>query len=547
MKIAIINPPWYDDSQPELWGVRAGSRWPHMQRRPGPGQLPRYIPFPFFLGIAATIMKDAGFEVLLVDAVAEDVDRPSLIRRLDDFRPDLIFAETATPSLNGDLGLFRDLRSRNPNIRLVFGGIHDTAMIPGVMAEASVPDYWITGEYDFALLDLVQKLAAGEAVKTVPGLIDGNGVHNAPAAVADVDSLPAPLYESLPIANYCDPVCGLPHPCVQAWLSRGCPFGCTFCVWPQIVYNGTGRYRRRNIDRSLDEVQYLIDNYDCESFYFDDDTANIGEDRMVELSARITSRGLNHYPWGMMARGDCMTERMLDALAGAGMYCVKYGVESISQKLIDACNKNTRIEKLKHAIRYSKKIGIKVHLTFTFGLPGETPETIRETLDFARDVDPESAQFSICTPFPGTRFYYDCKEKGYLITDDWNRYLGSGEAVVETPWLSAKRLQEEYQAAVEEWDTYTAERLRQRQERLLSDLNGRLDSASTWTLAGDRDFAEFLWERGGAQVTRTFNDGTPRDNDCQLVIVSRHDEEKIWRRMKRSEPCEAENALRLFG
>ena len=160
----------------------------------------------------------------------------------------------------------------------------------------------------------------------------GKTIYNAPAMVTNVNSLPAPLYEQLPVANYSDPVCGLPHPCIQTWTSRGCPFGCTFCVWPQIVYNNSGRYRKRDFNKMLDEIEYVIEEYGCEAFYIDDDTTNIGEARMLDLALKIKERGLDQYPWGMMARGDCMNNRMLDALADAGMYCVKYGVESISAK-----------------------------------------------------------------------------------------------------------------------------------------------------------------------------------------------------------------------
>ena len=472
----------------------------------------------------------------MIDAVAEDVKFPELYRRLEHFRPDLIFAESATPSLKSDLRMLHEFRRRFARTTIVCGGIHDANMVPDVIKSEGIPDYWLAGEYDFALLELVRRIGQGLDLGEVPGLINGTDIMNPPAVVPDVNRLPSPLFEQLPITNYSDPVCGLPHPCIQTWLSRGCPFGCTFCVWPQIIYNNSSKYRRRNVDRTLEEIEHLIGQYGCESFYFDDDTTNIGEDRMLELSTKIKDRGLNAFPWGMMARGDCMNERMIDALADSGMYCIKYGVESISKELIDVCNKKTRVERLKNAIRYSQSAGIKVHLTFTFGLPGETPETIRETMDFAKEIDPESAQFSICTPFPGTKFFHECKEKGYLITDDWDRYLGSGEAVVETPWLSAERLEEEFQKLTAEWEEFTQGRLRRRQRKLLNELVEKLDTGIEWTLLGDIDFAQFLWDKGGERVADAFaddEDSVIGNNQKQLVIVSEHDEEKIWRRIKR--------------
>ena len=217
--------------------------------------------------------------------------------------------------------------------------------------------------------------------------------------------------------------------------------------------------------------------------------------------------------------------------------------------LIDACNKNTKLEKLKNAIRYSKEVGVKVHLTFTFGLPGETAETIRETMDFAKEVNPESAQFSICTPFPGTKFYHECKSKGYLVTDDWSRYLGSGEAVVETPWLTAKELETEFAKATAEWDEFRENRLRLRKEKLAKELLREIDFGKCWTLLGERNSASFLWHKED-RIANTFVEKNENHFDTenrQIVIVSEHDEEKIWRQLARQAPDKAKNILRLYS
>jgi radical SAM superfamily enzyme YgiQ (UPF0313 family) len=498
------------------------------------------------MAISASLLKQAGHEVLLIDGVAEGGLLEGVYPRITDFKPEVVFIETSTPSLEWDQGVLRELRRLMPNVTTVAGGTHAAALVPQWLAENPVPDYWLAGEYEKPLVELLARLQAGQALDGLPGLIWRGHGGGAPVHTSDIDGLPAPLFEQLPMQNYGDPVCGLPAPVAQSWLSRGCPFGCTFCVWPQLIY-GNRRYRARSIQSALDEVQQLITRYGCESFYFDDDTANFGENRMVLLADAIIKRGLNQYPWSMMARADCMTPRSLEALAGAGLYSIKYGVESSSAALVDACHKGTRLEAMLKSIDLTRKLGIKMHLTFTFGLPGETEETIRATTDFAINAAPETAQFSLCTPFPGTVFYEECRQNGWLITEDWAHFLGSDEAVVNTPLLSSDGLMQGYGAAVKRWHSFAAERLGTRQQRLVAALLKVVDSGLGWELMGDPDFAEFIWKDPQADQLRAAMGCNGGSKAQQLVIISRHDEERLWRRGMRAAPDLYRHALRLFG
>lgn len=549
MKIALLNPPWPIPDRPEMWGVRAGSRWPHVQRRPAPGMLPRYVPFPFFLAIAAAAAKHAGHEVLLLDAVAANMDEPEFVDRVAAFGPGLIFAETSTPSLDNDLALLRQLRGRLPRAVAAAGGTHAASLAAELLNLLNTIDFWIAGEYDLSVAALANALERGDAPDAAPGLMSAKSAaaFKGPAGIADLDALPRPLYEQLPMLAYSDPVCGLPAPSAQTWLSRGCPYGCTFCVWPQVVY-GNRRYRRRAQAAALDEVEFLVSTYGVESFYFDDDTTNIGEPEMLALAHAIRGRGLDRLPWAMMARADCMTPAMIEALAEAGMYSVKYGVESVSPALIDACGKQTRLDRLARAIEHTRRLGIKMHLTFTFGLPGETRQTMRETLDFALAVKPETAQFSICTPFPGTVFYEECERNGWLTTRDWRCYLGSGEPVVQTPWLGAAELKTGFEEAEAEWSAFCAERLEERRKALAGKLANAAAAGRKWTLLGDADFASFIWKAAPAAVGGAYVPEPPaRDWSGMRVIVSRHDEEKLKRRLLAAPGVASDSILALYG
>ena len=260
---------------------------------------------------------------------------------------------------------------------------------------------------------------------------------------------------------------------------------------------------------------------------------------MALLSSEIVRRGLNIYPWAMMARADCMTDSMLENLASAGLYAVKYGVESVSPALTDACGKNTCLEKFRRAVEKTKALGIKMHLTFSFGLPGETPGTIAETVDFAIETAPESAQFSICTPFPGTDFFEECVRNNWLASSDWKKFTGDGcDAVISTPSLSSSKLLESYADAMKKWNSFLSARTQQRKDSLAAKLKERLVSGTKYRFMGDRDFADFI-----------FNDpaiAASESAEARLtVIVSRHDEEKIFRRLLKN--SSSQTILRLYN
>lgn len=538
MKVLLANIPWYDQDHPDLWGVKAGSRWPHFQHRPDSNSLPRYIPFPFFMAIAANELKQSGHQVRLIDGIAEGMLLEPFFKAVEEFQPDVFFTETSTPSLDYDLAILKQLKARLPETIYICGGTHTAADIQALLQEHNLPDYWLAGEYETSLKEFINS----NLRQQVPGLISTKQPFSNLASVAEPDALAAPLFEQLPIQNYVDPVCGLPTPNAQTWLSRNCPYRCSFCVWPQLIY-GNRHYRIRSIDKALDEVETLIHTYGCESFYFDDDTTNIGEKRMVELAAKIKDRGLNQYPWAMMARADCMTDTMLAAFADAGIYAIKYGVESISPQLINSCNKGTDLAKLLHTLDMTGKYNIKTHLTFTFGLPGETPETIKETMDFAIQTAPESAQFSICTPFPGTEFFDECKRRGWLTTNEWHKFLGSGEnVVVNTPTLSANKLKTEYRAALKRWQKFLQQRHQKRQQTLKSRLQSACNRERKWLFIGEREMAAFLCHDPALNTAFAGDISTNYKNylqnedmeDTIIVIASRHDEEKLYRRLQRS-------------
>ena len=275
--------------------------------------------------------------------------------------------------------------------------------------------------------------------------------------IDDLDKLPWPLREQLPMERYIDAPGNMPVPSVQMWASRGCPFQCTFCAWPQLMYN-SNNYRMRKPKAITDEMEYLLKERKFKSVYFDDDSFNINKKNVLDLCREIKKRNLN-VPWAIMARADAMDEEMLIDMKDAGLHAVKYGVESAEQELIDSVCKSLNLKKAEHIIRFTKSLGIKTHLTFAFGLPGETQETIKRTIDYAIELDPDTVQFSIMTPYPGTEYYRQLDSKGYITSKDWSDYDGASKSVIRTEHLSEKDLEMARDRALRMWRRHKRNKL----------------------------------------------------------------------------------------
>lgn len=455
MKVFLGNAPWRKGNR---YGVRAGSRWPHWQP---PNSV--YLPFPFYLAYATSVLEKEGYECKLVDGIAEHDTEKEFIRKAVDFAPDIILLETSTPTIEVDILMAKSLKkAMGEKVIMVFAGPHVTVMKDTFLAETKEVDYLLLGEFEYTFRELVQKLDKGESTDNIQGISyrDASGkVVCTPRRelIENIDELPWPAFKHLPMLNYNDDFGSLPKPMVQMWASRGCPFKCNFCLWPQVVY-GNNLYRPRDPVDVVNEMEWLIKTYGFKAFYFDDDTFDLGKKRILDLCSEIKKKGLN-VPWAAMARADTLDQEMLDAMADAGMIAIKYGVESGVQELVDGCDKHLDLKKVVETVQMTKKAGIKVHLTFTFGLEGETKENIQKTIDFALAQDPDSVQFSIVTPFPGTRYYEELKEKGYLLTKQWSDFDGNRSAVIRTDNLTTEDLIWALNHAYESWYQYRDQKL----------------------------------------------------------------------------------------
>ena len=439
MRILLLNLPWHKDNR---WGVRAGSRWPFTTEAEKNGQI-KYIPFPFFLAYASALLKSKNREVIIIDAIAEGLNEQKMLEKISAVCPGLIVIETSTPSFDNDIRLAYGIKQKTSNAQIVLCGSHATTYAKDILDKHDFIDYILMGEYEYTLMDLVSRLENSLPLKPVLGLayrnVNNASINRPRPTIGNLDDLPWPERESLPIYKYNDGFAGLPVPNVQMWSSRGCPFKCIFCLWPQVVY-GEHKYRKRNPINVVEEMEWLIRKFNFKAVYFDDDVFNMDKAHVAGICEQIKKKGI-HVPWAAMGRADLMEEGLLSLLSSAGLCAIKYGIESANPKVLKLCKKNFNLAKAKKMIAYTRRLGIKVHLTFCLGLPGETEESVQDSVDFIGQTQPDSLQFSLATPFPGTDYFRSLEENGIKLSRNWIDYDGNNKYVIPAKEFSALNLE----------------------------------------------------------------------------------------------------------
>jgi len=404
------------------------------------------------MGYAAAVLEQDGTEVSVIDACAERMERREFLERCAQHAPELIVLEVSTPTIHEDLRTVTALRQElGFEGKVLLAGLHKPLYEPAFLQEHAQIDGTLIGEYEHTLRDLVR--AGGELSEPLDGLIWRSGdepwVGARKESTDQLDEMPWPARHLFPMEHYHDLPGGIPSPSVQMWGSRGCSFTCNFCAWPQILY-ADNRYRVRSPDAIADEMQAMVQQ-GYQSIYFDDDTFNLGKRRTAELARTFSERGID-TPWAFMGRADTCAPEQFEDLARTGLAAVKFGVESADSGRLKEIGKNLEVQQVREAVAMVKRHGIKVHLTFMFGLQGETPDSMQRTLDLAYELDPDSAQFTVAVPFPGSRLHEELHEQGRLEGLEYEDLDGYRTGVVSTDALGAEQIVGFVQAVHRRWE-----------------------------------------------------------------------------------------------
>lgn len=395
----------------------------------------------------ASILERDGFNVKIFD---ENYD-PFYLNKVINFNPSLVGFTCVTPSINRALKTSERLKRYMPGVKILLGGAHVTLMAEELIRNPNV-DFCIVREGEYPTLELVRAIANNKNnfnnIGNLIYKINGNIIRNKPfpfLSPSELDRLPYPAFNLLDLENVFSSVShGLfskGKRILPVIASRGCPNYCTFCC-KIMGFN----VRHRSCKSIIDEIGYLINRFNIDEVYFEDDNFTIDRDRAIEIldQIRINFPGL-YIKFANGLRADEVDEQILKKIKDAGGYWVGFGIESGSEGTLKMMKKNLNLELAKRNISIAKKLGFKVGSNCIIGYPEETIGDIKESVEFFKKLNLDSFAIVNLVPFPGTEVYALCKRKGYLTKtaedyDNYNFKLFNVNSLINTPMLNEKEL-----------------------------------------------------------------------------------------------------------
>ncbi len=395
---------------------------------------------PLGLAYVAAAVRAAGHEVQVVDGYSLGTPAARIRERIESFNPRVVGISALTPQWHDAEALAALAKSVDENILTVVGGPHVTAL-PAQAAASPDVDVAVIGEGELPAAEVCDAVVTGGDLGRIPGLVLGQGgevMATAPRpALEDLDSLPFPAHDLLPEPSFYNPFLnwGKKGNFSSIVSGRGCPYGCSFC---DVTTQQGKRYRLRSARNVVDELSWLNSAFGVTSFSFRDPSMICGRNRLREMCSLIQERSLD-IAWTCNSRASEVDPEMLAWAKKAGCWQMQFGIEVGNPELLKKIKKTTR-EKITTAVGNTRRAGISPHGYFLFGFMEETPETVEQTIDFARQLDLDSAGFGMMVPFPGTDEWEKFRAGGLLLTEDWWRYDIMGEPVYRHQNLSSEEL-----------------------------------------------------------------------------------------------------------
>src|SRR6266496_3930694 len=421
LKTLFLNPPSFEN-----FDGGAGSRWPATR------EIESYW-YPVWLAYPTGMLEGAR----LLDAPPHHVTAEETIRTCKDYEFLVLF--TSTPGFPGDVRIAEAIKDSNPHIKIAFVGPHVSVLPEKSLQDSKAIDFIARKEFDYSIVEYAQ----GKPLEEILGISyrkNGQVVHNSDRpTIENLDALPhvTDVYRrDLDVRRYNVPF--LLHPFVSLYTTRGCPAQCTFCLWPQTLSGHP--WRKRSTDAVAREMAKAKQMWPwVKEFFFDDDTFNIQKARTIELCEKLKPLNLT---WSCTSRVTTDYET-LKAMKEAGCRLLIVGFESGDPQILKNIKKGATVDRARQFMKDCKKLGLVVHGDFILGLPGETKESIRRTIDFAKELNVETIQVSVAHAYPGTEFYDYVRDNNFIIKQHDMVDLGGHQvAHVQYPGLPADYVME---------------------------------------------------------------------------------------------------------
>lgn len=406
MKIALVAPPWTEKNDDEKTLKSIHSITP-----------------PLGLLYIASYLRENGYEPTFLDAAVLNLNVDETVERILNLKPDIVGFTATTPSIDITLKAIIRLKQRNPEIKIILGGPHVTAVPKETMEACPSIDFSVIGEGEITILEILDKLSKGEELKDVKGIAyrgeDKVKITAPRPFIEDLDILPFPARDlALPLEKYSlAPSDYKRKPATTMITSRGCPYNCVYCN--KAIFGR--RYRAHTPDYVVNEIQHLIREYGIKEIKLWDDVFVLDKKRVESICEMIEKRGID-ISWSCESRVNLVNKDLLKMMKEAGCWQIDYGIESGNQNILDSARKSITLEQAENAITWSHEIGISTRAYFMLGLPEETIETAEETIRFSKKLNLDFATFFITTPYPGTDLYTIAEEQNSIISRDWAKY-----------------------------------------------------------------------------------------------------------------------------
>jgi anaerobic magnesium-protoporphyrin IX monomethyl ester cyclase len=406
MKILVVNPPAYNNTDFIREGrcMQTKSSWAALW-------------MPLSLCYISAVLRKNNHEVLLIDCIAEKTDNKGLKELTGNFAPGMVILNTAIPSINGDMNTAAFLKKSFPEIKITAVGIYPTIFEKECLEKFPQIDFAIMDEPEWVISSLADSVALNNPPERIKGLIFRSGCEIIAGERQNLsenrlDDLPFPARDLLKNNAYRLPASGEKFTLLS--VGRGCSENCIYCI--ANLYYGK-RFRKRSVEKVIDEIEECITRYDIRNFLFWGESFTTDPAYGEAVCDEIIRKMLK-ISWSTTTRVDTINPRLLDKMKVAGCILLGLGIETYNQDVLDRARKRITIEQIDNAVTMVRKAGINSMGHFIFGLPGDTWESARKTISFAcKNVD--FAQFYCAIPYPKTELGRISGEKGWTGKYDY--------------------------------------------------------------------------------------------------------------------------------